>query len=491
MGIARLGSDGLARPAAKKLILVVIDGLTPAMLERAVEEGRVPALAHLVERGEYARGVTTFPSVTPVCLASIATGAHPDVHGIPHLAWYHRGERRIVEYGSSFPAMRAVGARQSLRDSIFNMNHAHLSPHAATVFEAVEDADLTPASINFTCYRGRTRHAIRLPGLAARNRWYEAVYGPRRFFFFNLFESDETGAPLAIRSRLEGSIDAYAGYVGRWLVTRDGFDFLVFYLPDFDYASHLTGPASPLDALSRADASVGQLMDAAGGADELLERYAVLVCSDHGQTHVGEVSTLHEAYDDLEVLRGRRGDVASADVVVTASNRSGMVYRLPSCPLDERALAERLDDVEAADVVLFREDGVAVARRGGYELRFRPDAEGWALEGETGVLDESAYPNGLERAWRALACPNAGEVIVSARDGVELADLGGRHHAGGGSHGSLAAGDSTVPVVASGFEDSQLGERPSTTELAPLALSYLGITPPPTMAARGREPARA
>ena len=55
-----------------------------------------------MNEGEYRRAVTTFPSLTPVCLSSIATGGHPDVHEIPHLVWYHRGEERLVEYGSSF-----------------------------------------------------------------------------------------------------------------------------------------------------------------------------------------------------------------------------------------------------------------------------------------------------------------------------------------------------------------------------------------------------
>ena len=70
----------------QKLVLIVIDGLTPTMLERAVESEDVPALRFLMSRGEYRRAVTTFPSLTPVCLSSIATGAHPDVHEIPHLS---------------------------------------------------------------------------------------------------------------------------------------------------------------------------------------------------------------------------------------------------------------------------------------------------------------------------------------------------------------------------------------------------------------------
>jgi Type I phosphodiesterase / nucleotide pyrophosphatase len=446
------------------------------MLERGLAEERLPALRFLVEAGTVGRGTSVFPSLTPVCLTSIATGAYPDVHHIPHLVWYHRGEGRLIEYGSSFSAMRAVGARRSIRDTIFSMNHQHLAAGATTVFEAVEDGGLTPAAINFTCYRGRTRHPIRLPGLARRNRWYEAAYGPKRFFFYNLFESDVTGAPLAVRSRLEGSIDEYASAVGRWLVTRDGFDFLVFYLPDFDYASHLAGPAAALDALERSDQALAGLMDAAGGFEEFLERYAVIVCSDHGQTAVEHLAWLERSFPEGRV----------EGLVVAASNRAGQVYRLDGCRHSPRELAERLDSEPAADVVLFLEEGEAVARRDRVELRFAPDADGWRSEGDAGVLDPATYPNGLERAWRALRCPNAGDVLVSAAEGWEFADLGGGHHLGGGSHGSLSAGDSTVPLVAAGFDELQLPVEASITDLAPAALRHFGLAVPDSM-----RPARA
>ena len=69
-------------------------------------------------------------------------------------------------------------------------------------------------------------------------------------------------------------------------MTRDGFDFLVFYLSDYDYASHAQGPDAAHAALARCDDAVGTLVAAAGGPDEFLERYAVILCSDHGQTTV-------------------------------------------------------------------------------------------------------------------------------------------------------------------------------------------------------------
>jgi hypothetical protein len=436
-----------------KLVLIVIDGLTPAVFEDAVERESMPALAFLARHGTYRRGLSTFPSLTPVCLASIATGAHPDVHRIPHLVWYHREERRIVEYGSSFAAIRAAGAYRSINDAIFNMNQEHLGGEAVTLFEAFEDAGLVAAAVNFTCYRGRTRHLPTVPGLA------RPAYGPSRFFFYNLFESDATGAPLAVRTRAGGSIDAYAGAVGRWLVTRDGFDLLVYYLPDYDFASHASGPGAAGAALERSDRAVGALLDAAGGGEAFLERYAVILCSDHGQTRVDRAVRLTEAFATVP------------GALVTASNRAAMVYRLDDCREGPRELAARLDGEDGAEVVLFREGDEAIARRQGEELRFAPAEEGWQTSGDEALL---GYPGGLERAWAALGNPNAGELIVSAAPGVEFTDLAGRSHAGGGSHGSLVRGDSEVPLLTIGLER----EPRSITDLAPAALAHFGLEPP-------------
>jgi predicted AlkP superfamily pyrophosphatase or phosphodiesterase len=388
---------------SKPVVLVVIDGLTPSMFEAA----DTPALRFLGEHGTYRRAASTFPSLTPVCLSSIATGAHPDVHHIPHLVWWYREEQRIVEYGSSFGAVRAAGLARSLRDTIVDLNARHLSRDAETVYEALEGHGLTAAAINITCYRGRHRHLATIPGVPAVN-------GPRRFFFYSLYESDRTGAPIAVRNRALGSIDAYAAFVGRWLVTRDGFDFLVYYLPDYDYASHAAGPEGTHEALVRSDAAVSALMDAAGGPDAFLERYAVVLCSDHGQSRVEHTAQLRSDGD-----------------LVTASNRAAMIYT------DEpRAAAERLDAEPSAGIVVFEEDGRVVARRDGDE--------------DDALLDE--VPDGRERAGAALRNPNAGEVIVSAAPGWEYVDLAGRGHLGGGSHGSLEAADSEVPMLTVGLD---------------------------------------
>jgi hypothetical protein len=100
-----------------------------------------------------------------------------------------------------------------------------------------------------------------------------------------------------------------------------------------------------------------------------------------------------------------------------------------------RRVAESLDAEPAAGIVLFAEDGNVIARRDGDE--------------DPALLDE--VPDGRARAAAALRNPNSGEVLVSAAPGWEFYDLAGRHHLGGGSHGSLEAADSVVPMLSIGL----------------------------------------
>jgi hypothetical protein len=276
-----------------------------------------------------------------------------------------------------------------------------------------------------------------------------------------------TGAPLSFRNRDAGTIDDYAAAVGRWLVTRDCFDFFLFYLSDYDYASHSLGPDGAAAKLADADRAIDGLMDAAGGPDAFLERYDLLLCSDHGQTPVHTAVRLEDAYAGLVVFR--RSRLERADVAVCASNRAGQVYRLPLCAESVRGLAERLDGAPGVDVTLFLEDGDAVARAAGAELRFGPDGP---RGGDPAVLDDASYPDAFTRAWAALHNPKAGDVLVSAADGFEFTDLGGGNHVGGGSHGSLSAGDSEVPMLAVGIDEPPA----SITGLAPAVLERLGVS---------------
>ena len=470
----------------KKLIMAVIDGLGPALLDRAIAAGRAPTLARLQELGERSDAcVSTFPSLTPVCLSALITGGHPATTRIPSMTWYHRDQGRFVEYGSSFSATLAEGTRQMIDDVMVNLNLLHLSPRATTVFEALEDSGLTTAAVNTYICRGRVRHPIARHAarrIARRVGIVDAVYGPRRYFFGELFWSDETGAPR----NFGGSVDRHGGHVGRWLVTRDGFDYLFLYLYETDAVQHRGGDV--LAAVEQADRSLGLLVEAAGGCEAYLDRYATIVVADHGQRPVREAHDAQQAFPGLTLFRSsRHSDPDGCDLAVAASNRVAMAYLLPGGGLTASEVAHRFARHPASDVTMWREGPWYAVRREGGELRFRrggghEDARGngWELAGDRDLLDPAVYPNALERIEGAVSCATAGDVIVSARLGDEFADSGGKHHAGAGSHGSLHAEDSLVPLITAGFETpTGLGPQPSITDLTPLAIRHLtGVTEP-------------
>src|SRR5246127_2928046 len=131
------------------------------MLERAIASGRAPALARIREEGVYVDDcVAEFPSVTPVCAAAITTVVGPDGHLIRSMNWYHRQEKRYVEYGSSFSASRQFGVLRSLTDTVYRMNAEHLSRDVETVFESLDDQDVRTAGTTYLIYRGRHQHEV-------------------------------------------------------------------------------------------------------------------------------------------------------------------------------------------------------------------------------------------------------------------------------------------------------------------------------------------
>jgi hypothetical protein len=465
----------------KKVVLAVVDGLGPELLDRAVAEGRAPTIAALAEAGSRTNAcVSTFPSLTPVCLSAIVTGEHPVGSRIPGMTWYHRDEGRFVEYGSSFAATLAEGTRQMLDDILVNLNLLHMSPRATTVFEALEDAGLVTAAVNLYVCRGRVRHRITRPAARRFARTVgivDAVYGPRRYFLGDLFFSDLTGAPRNFGI----GIDRHGGAVARWLVTRDGFDFLFLYLYETDAAGHRGGDV--LGAVERADTGLALMAEAAGGLERFLDRYGVIVLADHSQSVVEQIADASEPLADLRLFRSsRRSDPDRCDVAVAASNRAAMAYLLPGGRAGAAEVADRLAELPAADLVAHRDRHWLAVRRGAGRLRFRrgsgtTDERGnaWEIEGDAALLDPALYPNALERLEGALLCATAGDVIVSAAPGWEFADAGGIHHLGGGSHGSLRAEDSLVPLVVAGFPAAEtFPAQPSITDIQPFVCRHFG-----------------
>jgi hypothetical protein len=455
----------------KKLVLAVIDALKPEMLERAIEQGQAPVLAKIRERGTYVRDcVSSFPSVTPVAAASIATGLGPADHFIPSMNWYHRGERRYVEYGSSFEASRAVGVFRSLQDTVYNMNMAHLNRARRTVFEALMDNGIRTAGTTYLMYRGRKRHPIQPDGMYSRlaraGGFRHGVWGPDELFYADLFASRRTDCRSTLG--MPGQRDQHTGCVGAYLVENDLFDFMLASLPDNDTYSHKRGPYAQVTSIASADRALERIMHAAGGPDEFLDSHAIIVMSDHSQIAVVDQVNLAQALESYSLLLPEEPDDEGAEIAICPSQRSGQVYVLQPERREELTskIARELGEVEGIDIVMWREgdEAIVLSERG--ELRLVAGGElvderggTWSVEGELATLalnvedggvSSASYPDCLERIWSALACPNSGDVLVSAGGGYEFTDWGGVAHVGGGSHGSLHRGDSLGVLLFAG-----------------------------------------
>jgi predicted AlkP superfamily pyrophosphatase or phosphodiesterase len=481
-----------------KLVLVVIDALKPAMLERAIAVGRAPALQRIVERGVYVNDcVASFPSVTPVCAATITTGVGPDKHWIPSMNWYHREESRYVEYGSSFSASRQFGVLRSLMDTVYRMNAEHLSHEIETVFEVLDDADVRTAGTTYLIYRGRHHHEVSnetaLARIVTSTLFRRTIDGPRELFYADLYASRRTGCRGQLG--MPGIRDQHTGCVGAYLVENDLFDFMLFSLPDNDAWSHKNGPHSQVTSIASADRQLERLMHAAGGPDAFFEDHAIIVTSDHSQAPVEERIRLDRAFEDFDVATQSQSRSIGAEVALSPAQRSAMIYALdPDHRSDvmKRAVTAA-SKLHGVDLIMWLADNdEAVVRSGFGELRFTAggelsDARGrlWSVEGELATLtaqiddsrfDSPEYPDALGRIWSALHCPTAGDVLLSAAPSYEFVDWGGADHVGGGSHGSLHRSDSLGALMwcGTGPDSRQARDQWSLEDITPMVREHFG-----------------
>ena len=489
--------------SGKKLVLVVIDALKPSMLERAIASGRAPALARIREQGVYVDDcVAAFPSVTPVCAATITTGTGPDGHLIPSMNWYHREEGRYVEYGSSFSASRQFGVLRSLTDTVYRMNAEHLSHDVDTVFESLDDAGVRTAGTTYLIYRGRHQHEVSnetaLARIVTSTLFRRTIEGPQELFYADLYASRRTGCRGQLG--MPGIRDQHTGCVGAYLVEHDLFDFMLFSLPDNDAWSHKNGPHAQVTSIAGADRQLERLMHAAGGPDEFLERHAVIVASDHSQAAVEERIRLDRAFADFDVATQSAASTIGAEVALSPAQRSAMVYALEDERADE-VIARSIDtacELEGVDLVLWLDRPAkteAVVRSNRGELRFAPGGElqderggRWSVEGELaalglrvedGRLASLEYPDALARVWSSLTCPTSGDVLLSAEPGYEFVDWGGADHVGGGSHGSLHRSDSLGALLwcGTGPDAREHHRQWSLLDIAPMIRAHFAVGP--------------
>lgn len=351
----------------RKLVLTYVDSLRTDLLRATIAEGRAPTLSRLLKRGTLVGDcVSSFPSVTPVASAEMVTGVAADQHWIPGMNWYHRLERRYVEYGSSLAATRAFGFFRSLTDLVYNMNLAHLSPSVETIFETLDDRGLDTAATPFLIYRGRHRHDVSLAGLTARAvesgllKFHYATWGPKELFYGDLYSSMETPCK---GTNVPGRRDPYSACCAAELIARDRFDFLLLSFPDNDNYSHRHGPMASGDSIERVDVCMAEVVRASGGLDAFLRDHALILLADHAHSEVEyELDLIGWMRERWRVLGPSDDRPERAEIAVSPTSRAAHIYLLDQpegaqdLALRHRELREHAGSLDGVELVIWTED---------------------------------------------------------------------------------------------------------------------------------------
>ncbi len=109
------------------VIVIGLDALVPAILEKYIHQGRLPNFKRLMDAGSYTRAQALFPGVTPVNWATISTGAMPGTHGINDFG--------VIEPGDELNTSRNGFKAETYR--------------AQTLWQAVCEAGFHAATLNF------------------------------------------------------------------------------------------------------------------------------------------------------------------------------------------------------------------------------------------------------------------------------------------------------------------------------------------------------
>lgn len=76
------GQRAYKKSSVSRLVIIGLDGMEPALLEKYMSEGKLPNFSKVKKQGTYAKLQTTIPAISPVAWSSFMTGTNPSKHNI-------------------------------------------------------------------------------------------------------------------------------------------------------------------------------------------------------------------------------------------------------------------------------------------------------------------------------------------------------------------------------------------------------------------------
>jgi hypothetical protein len=482
--------------------MIIIDSWHPGMVQKELEAGRLPALAALVRHGQLTTNCSSiFPTVTPACLTSLATGVGPDQHGITGVLWYNRLQDRYVHYWP-YPQSLVWGTIDHVIEDFFlRLNKEHLSKDVKTIFELLEEADVPSACINFPVSRGPSLHQAELPWFL---RWLSklprdlALPGPRHMRHGDMIRY---GGGRSRLLKKYGFNDNQSARYTADLVRNEKPAFMLTYFNENDLHTHHKGPDNIAFSLHMVDRELGLIMDAYGSWEKAATEARWIITGDHSQSNTypnrpGHAVNVFKAFPNHKIAPLKTGGMTKGDYDFATSPNDRMCYfYFPEGKEHVREdILEAVSAWPSVDQVFWREGDTfhGLRRATGETISWREGGPFRDLHGNTwdmwgspgavganmqnGVIVYHDYPNALERATQALSVPGGGTMFLTAMLGYEFTS---GFPMGKGNHGSLHWQDTHVPLVTVGLRQPVM--NPRTTDLVPMILAEFGLPIPEYM----------
>lgn len=258
-----------------RVLLIGLDGAEPALLNRWMNAGRLPALARLRDRGAFMPLASTRPPVTFPAWTTCVTGVNPGRHGIFDFTELMPGERRLRFVNGSMraaPALWNILSAAGKRVCILGVPGTYPPEPVNGIFVSGFDSPVTT-------------------GVDA-----SFVYPPEAFprvkdWRFADFQEGDIGPGWHERAHaaLLKGIDTKQR-IACDLLASEPWDFFMLVFGESDTVSHhfwlFHDPASPRYRPGWEDAirTIYERLDKAVGAllDQIDDDTTVLIVSDHG-----------------------------------------------------------------------------------------------------------------------------------------------------------------------------------------------------------------
>lgn len=400
LGLSDLVGTAGAAPPDRHVVVVCIDGLAAYLLDDS--KAPLPTIRQLAREGavvEHGMRVSN-PSVTWPNHTSLVTGVRPEKHGV-------LANGVLVRGAVGVPVV--IDPKQDKTALV----------RVRTLYDAMHEAGLTTAEINWPCTRGATSLDDSFPDVP------EAVTHSTPRLREELIAAgilhDATDASFLANS--SAGKDHIWTEAACHVIRQRKPSLLLVHLLNVDSTHHAEGAQSPpgYTANAYADACLARILTALDAAG-IRQQTTVFVVADHGFTRTPKALRPNILLREAGLLKtGAAGKIIEAQVHVVPEGGIGLLYCThPGTVAEDRARAKKIllgqegvADVlepaqfaahglphpreygQAPDLVLVAKDGYAVSAAAEGDDVVVPQTEGRVSLGSHGFLATSSKMNAI------------------------------------------------------------------------------------------------